>query len=496
MAIFDQWNRGDAKMIRHRLMRMALSAGAFGLFAAGSASAKIYYLKAERVEIPVEDVDANGAPVTVMVPMWGYAQCNSKDPLDCGTATVPGPEITVSENQNLSVFVYNDLKTGTGDPVALDAGRTSFAVAGLRLRLNNGPMFWGAGKFDPAGDAPQPRRVRSMTQEARQGQWARYSWLWKEGDLKPGTYVYHSATHPAVQVQMGLYGPLTIMPANGSEVYHGVSVDQTVDLFYSEIDAAFHADVDKGLAGYNPTPDPGNPTGARTSPISYSPTYYLVNGKPQKSSVFAPTWNDLSSGGVTGAPYDQKTLVRFRSAALRSRIPMTTGSTAFDVIAETAEPYYTPPGQEVTIASRRQNAVLLPALTTKDAIVQGGKEGATLIVDRALGGTDAGGMNTFLVLPDKLQVSPPACTNSGSLVARVRTNSTLADQQVINFKITNSVTTDELIIDNVPAQAQFGDRWQYRTVLANSSLCAPGTTITVSAMSGSGGFDSNSATIQ
>ncbi|MEZ6000419.1 hypothetical protein [Hyphomonas sp.] len=483
-------------MIRHRLTRLALSACVFGVFASGSASAKDYFLKAERVEIPVQDVDANGAPVTVMVPMWGYAQCAAKDPNQCGTATVPGPEITVKENENLSVFVYNDLKTSAGDHVELDAGRTSFTVAGLRLRLNYGPIFWGPSKFDPAGDPDQPRRVRSMTQEARPGQWQRYSWLWKQGDLKPGTYIYHSATHPAVQVQMGLYGPMTVLPAAASEVYHGVSVDAAVDIFYSEIDAAFHADVDKGLDGYNPIPQPGNPAGARTSPLVYSPTYYLVNGKPQVDGVFAPTWDDPASGGVTGAFYDRKTLVRFRSAALRSRIPMTTGATAFDVIAETAEPYYAPPGQEVTVAARRQNAILLPALTTKDAIVQGGKEGATLIVDRALGETNAGGMNTFLVLPDKLQVYPPVCTPAGNLIARVRTNSSLGDQQVINFKISNGTPADDLIINNVPAQAQFAGKWQYRSILVNSPFCAPGTVVTLSAMSGSGGFHSDTVTIE
>ena len=33
--------------------------------------------------------------------------------------------------------------------------------------------------------------------------------------IAPGTYLYHSGTHPAVQVQMGLYGALTKNAVDG-----------------------------------------------------------------------------------------------------------------------------------------------------------------------------------------------------------------------------------------------------------------------------------------
>ena len=39
----------------------------------------------------------------------------------------------------------------------------------------------------------------------------------------PGTYLYQSGSHPAVQVQMGLYGGVTSDAAAG-EVYSGVTI--------------------------------------------------------------------------------------------------------------------------------------------------------------------------------------------------------------------------------------------------------------------------------
>ena len=45
-----------------------------------------------------------------------------------------------------------------------------------------------------------------------------YSWT----SMKPGTYLYHSGTHPQVQVQMGLYGGVKKDFAAG-QIYPGVA---------------------------------------------------------------------------------------------------------------------------------------------------------------------------------------------------------------------------------------------------------------------------------
>lgn len=486
------------------LARMTLIASAVSIAGAAVAEAKTYFLKAERVEINVDDVDATGAPITTTIPMWGYALCATAfDPNSCGTATVPGPALTVRENQNLVVWLFNDLKTGPaggGGPVTLDAGMTSFAVSGLRLRANNGPVFWRADDFDPPGDQPQPRRVRSMTHETPNGAWVRYRWQAPQGDLKPGTYIYHSATHPALQVQMGLYGPLTVTSRTRGEIYPGVTADATAEIFYSEIDANFHADVDSGLAGYNPKPGVGDPTPARTSPVDYTPTHFLVNGAVSSAAPFAPTLDDPLSGALLGGRIDQSTLVRFRSAALRTRIPMITSGGALSVVAETAEPYYFPQNQTATVAPRRHSAVLLPALTTADALIENGAEGANMIFDRALGANAAGSTDVTLALPDRLIVSNPNCNAANRLVVTVRTNSTHQDQQTISARVSNGTVADDFDIAALPFHSlRPNGQWQYRQVLSAAEsvpFCPqapnPPVEVTISAVSASGGTNNAS----
>jgi len=483
-------------MLFQRLVRLLTTASAIGMVVSGAAHADTFYLKAERVEIQVDDFDATGAPITTTIPMWGYASCTAKDPNTCGVATVPGPAITVAEDKNLEIWLYNDLTYGDGSPVAIDGGKTSFSVSGLRLRDNFGPAFWPDHTFDPVGDQAQPRRVRSFTHETSIAMWRRYRWRANQGDMKPGTYIYHSATHQAVQVQMGLYGPLTITSAVAGEIYPGVLADETADIFYSEVDANFHADVDAGLSGYNPQPPNGQPSPTRTSAIDYAPTHYFVNGESVQENVFAPTLDVPLSGGVLGGTFDQTTLVRFRSAALKSHIPMTTNGATLAVVAETARPYYTPPGQQTTVAARRHSAVLLPALTTFDALIEGGQEGANLIVDRALGGSASGGMNAFIVLPDNVTTLAPKCVSAGrKLLVRARTNSGFADQQVISARISNGNTAEDLEIAALPFQKVLPTGLQqFRQVLSlaeSAPFCpqapAPSVQVSVSVVSVSGG---------
>ena len=48
--------------------------------------------------------------------------------------------------------------------------------------------------------------MRSFDAETAAGGSGSYTWT----GVKEGTYLYHSGTHPQVQVQMGLYGALTV----------------------------------------------------------------------------------------------------------------------------------------------------------------------------------------------------------------------------------------------------------------------------------------------
>ena len=55
-------------------------------------------------------------------------------------------------------------------------------------------------------------RLQALTTEIAAGATGDYSW--SAGALHPGTYLYQSASHVQLQVQMGLYGALTRNPSD------------------------------------------------------------------------------------------------------------------------------------------------------------------------------------------------------------------------------------------------------------------------------------------
>jgi hypothetical protein len=209
-------------------------------------------------------------------------------------------------------------------------------------------------------------RVRSFDKETASAATASYSWT----GLKPGTFLYHSGTHPAVQVQMGLYGSVTHDAAAG-EAYAGIPYDNEVMLYYSEIDPALHAAVDGGIYG----------TPAYPSTINYVPKYFLVNGEPFSSGTKSP----IPAGAVGG-----RTLIRFLNAGLEDHVPVLQGS-HMSMVAEDGNPYP---------YAREQYSLLLAALKTRDGIFAPAADGEYAVYDRRLRLTNnlqgGGGMMSFL----------------------------------------------------------------------------------------------------
>lgn len=498
------------------ISRVLLAAAAAGAFS-GAAHAKNYYLKAVRFEQVIDGET---------IPMWGYDLCHSADVNDCDNApSAPGPEIWAYDDQRLVIYLYNDLRYGSesGPAVALDGGATSITVPGMPLgrtaSANTGPVFWGdehdAVLDGAVSDTLQPDRVRSMSHETINGAgWTRY--VWPGVDPKnPGTYIYHSATHPGLQVQMGLFGPLTIINRSG-EAYPGVAVDANLagpsyggllvdseaELFYSEIDSAFHADVDAGLSGYDPD---GDPNAVRTSPIDYHPDHYLINGAPS-DGAFNPTLDDPTGGGLAVDPAAQTVLVRFRSAALTSHAPMAPNGDPFNLIAETAMAY----PDLITDATlpdstrRRQSSLLLPALTTADAVLSSAHEGANVMLDRMLGYKNSGGMTAMITVPDDVRVLKPSCTSSGRLNIRVRTReSASGPDQVVAARVSDGA----IVLDNtsvsyhkdvtVGAASTVWHQFRWLVSAAQSADFCPiaaGSTLTVTGVTGSGGTHTRSFT--
>ena len=228
------------------------------------------------------------------VTMWGYAQDTAFGSGN-GTLSVPGPVINLSQcTDTLTVTLKNDL------PVP-----TSFVINGLTAQMT--PVYVSG-------------RVRSFTQETPPGNTSAVQYVFHS--LRPGTFLYMSGTSPQIQVQMGLYGPMTRL-AGDTLAYPGVAFNSQLAAVYSEIDPVIHQAV---------ATDNYGPGKAVTSTVGFRPKYLLVNG-----SVADPG----ACADIPPAAAGQKLLVRFLNAGLVSRAPNLIGA-RFSVIGEDGNPHPLP----------------------------------------------------------------------------------------------------------------------------------------------------------
>lgn len=281
--------------------------------------------------------------------LWGYG-------VDTGgtcSPTVPGPRITVPAGETvLNISLRNTLS----EP-------TSLMIPGLVSTTAPDPATLHA-----FSDGKGRNRFTSFVAEIAGGATGVYSF-----NVKPGTYMYQSASHPAKQVQMGLYGMTTNDAVDGA--YTGVPYDSEVVLFYSEIDPVMSA----AIAG-------GTFNAAGKSTFDYAPKYFLVNGMPYDPAN--PANSDLAAAAV-----GQRTLIRFLNAGYKTHVPLLQGG-ALSLVAEYGYAYPYP---------RTQYSVLLPPGKTRDAIFVAEKAGRYPLYDERLHLTNAGaeqsaGMLNFLVV--------------------------------------------------------------------------------------------------
>ena len=303
--------------------------------AAGNASAEIYDLCAS--------ASTKTMPDGSTIPIWGYA---FNDPTTgCGDVQMPGPRLTVTDG-TLTINLQNNLP----EP-------TSIVIPGLPMPTSTGSgPTWDDGST--GGRTSPDQRVRSFGAEAAANGVQTYSWT----GLRPGTFVYHSGTHPQKQVYMGLYGAMTqdsaanvAYPAAGSSA--AVGYDSEILLFYSDIDP----DLNNAVAD-----------GTYQTSIFYHPRWFLVNGEPYVDGVTA----DIDAGSADGA-----VLVRFLSAASETHVPVLQGM-RMSLVAEDGLQYTWQDGDTVMGAAHRdQYSAMLPPLKTKDAIVRAPRDGRYAIYD-------------------------------------------------------------------------------------------------------------------
>ena len=246
---------------------------------------------------------------TTPIPMWGFATDTGQ-----ACASLPawdvGPQLTDADlvAGNLTINLRNCLSEAV-----------SIIIPGQPATFTPQTVTDGTGRV----------RIRAFTNEAPVGGVASYTW----SGVKAGSYIYQSGSHPAKQVQMGLYGALTV----GS--YPGTSADVT--LLYSEIDPVLHS-----------------PPAAAT-PLGYHPRHYLVNGSDTQPIV---------SAGDTNQP----TILRFLNAGLDFHVPALNGS-YMSLVAEDGNLYP---------FAKRQYSANVAAGKTIDALWQPASAGNHVIYDR------------------------------------------------------------------------------------------------------------------
>ena len=261
-------------------------------------------------------------PDASIVTMWGFAQCTNDTYSTCDPATVPGPRLTVPVGDTvLTINLRNNLTGPFVEPVSI--------------------VIPGQGIF-PEPVRNTDGRVRSFTTEVPPDNATTVTYTWS--NILPGTYLYESGTHPAVQIQMGLYGAVTSDTAAGQVYGPTTTYDNEVILFFSEIDPVLHGHVAAGTYG---TPSPAG----ITSTMNYEPKYFLINGEAYSAAIGA------ISAGLSG----ENVLLRFLSAGLRPRVPIINGL-RMSLVAEDGSPYLYP---------KDQHSLLLSPGKTMDAIVYG-----------------------------------------------------------------------------------------------------------------------------
>jgi FtsP/CotA-like multicopper oxidase with cupredoxin domain len=255
-------------------------------------------------------------PDGMAVYSWGYG-CTGGAPTFapgaisnafCGNMQVPGPTLIVTEGVAFDVTLTNNLPTL--------AGNTSILFPGLRFAAN------------PTGGV-----IGLLTQEAAPGGSVTYHLV---ADT-PGTRSYYSGTQGDLQVEMGLYGAVIVLPdpakgtpscpqhsryagvdpatgtliLNGEDdfrlsptgaAYHvaGSCYDREYLFQFSEIDPRIHRQAEEQIATIKacvPNADPNAlvvcPTALSVATEPYVPAYFMVNGRSMPDlmdSNYAPEY--------------------------------------------------------------------------------------------------------------------------------------------------------------------------------------------------------------
>ena len=240
----------------------------------------------------------NSQPDGVQLYSWGYG-CTSpqtgfasipsgQGPAPtCPLMQMPGPTMIVNEGDAVTVTLTNGL------PPA--AGNTSIVFPGFNVTTSGGV-------------------TGRLTQEAANGGTVTYTFT----AGKPGTYTYHSGTQADLQIEMGLYGAIVVLPnqtsataanctkgkgpySNAASAYANPNTcyDREYLFQFAEMSSIVHDQVKAQVDACSAAPCPA--LVATMEP--YRPNYFLINGRSMPDIMDTPYSASYANQPYNGNPH-------------------------------------------------------------------------------------------------------------------------------------------------------------------------------------------------
>jgi hypothetical protein len=385
-----------------------------------------------------QQINLTAAPATATmpdgsaVPMWGYtcgtavtgstASCAKLNPSATGWSPVVITLPTADAAAGLTINLTNNLPASVPETSLVIVGQLGGGLGNASQRTttvspahNAQDTTWPIAAAGPQNvPPPQGNRVQSFSTRVAPGAMQPLTWT----NLRPGTYLFESGTHPSIQGPMGLYGILVVTTAPGTTAgcayptgtTCAVNYNSELPLLLSEIDPVQNNAVNTAVntAGFSETMvwsgqpggcgNPASPVGVVNTcyppAVNYTPLYYLVNGVAfNKTNATASLFAASTVTGVTGtAP--GSVLVRFVNAGLRMHVPSIVGSLTTPAVVPTGVTAAQVPGFSLVAedgnplpgVSRVQNEVFMAAGKTQDVMIDVPAAGGTAlgVFDREL----------------------------------------------------------------------------------------------------------------
>ncbi len=298
---------------------VAVLAVAAALLLAGGAQAATPGIKGAAAT-PVFNLDAMAnyisQPDGAQIYSWGYGCATGYVPTYapaafatlgfCPNMQVPGPTLIVTEGDVVTVNLTNSLPAGTGNTSIVFAG---FQVCG-------GTITGGVCTANPSDGV-----AGLLTREAIPGGTVTYTFV----ATTPGTRAYYSGTQSDLQIEMGLYGAVVVLPKNpptncaalGADTGQKLGVgnpgadlrlapsaydhpetcyDREYLFQFMELDPRIHSQAEaqvRAIASCVSTTTTTCPTTLSVATEPYHPAYFLINGRSMPDDMdvdYAPNY--------------------------------------------------------------------------------------------------------------------------------------------------------------------------------------------------------------